>query len=187
MLVLGPRAATRLETFTPDRPLPKLFRMVSKGRLNEALFAGSTVNTPSMLCVEDYIDTLTWAKGIGGFDALRARSDESLAILTRWVAATPWIDFLAVDPATRSNTSVCFTIADPALRAGDGGTGFVKALAALLDAEGVAHDVAAYRDAPPGLRIWCGSTVEPADVAALTRWIDWAAATLRASRPAAAA
>ena len=187
MLILGPRAAERLVSFTPDRPMPKLFRLVDKGKLNESLFTGSTINTPSMLCVEDYLDALGWAKGIGGLESLRARSDASLAALERWVERTPWIAFLAADPATRSNTSVCFKIADPALLGGDGGASFVKDLVALLEDDGIALDIAAYRDAPTGLRIWCGPTVDTADVVILTEWLDWAAREVRASRPAAAA
>ena len=187
MLVLGPRAVERLETFAPDRPLPKLFRLADKGKLNESLFAGSTINTPSMLCVEDYIDTLSWAKSIGGLDALRARSDESLAVLDQWVTQTPWVEFLAGDPATRSNTSVCFSVVDPVLLGTDNGTAFVKELVALLEKEGAALDIAAYRDAPTGLRIWCGPTVDTSDIAILTKWLDWGTETLRAARPAAAA
>ena len=186
MLVVGPRAIARLEGFAPDRPLPKLFRMVEKGKLNRSFFDGSTINTPSMLCVEDYIDTLRWAKGLGGGAALQARADASFAALDAWVAATPWIDFLAEVPATRSNTSVCLKIVDPALLAGDGGAAFCRDIVQLLEAEGVAFDIASYRDAPTGLRIWCGPTVDASDVAALTHWLDWGHATLAAQRAAAA-
>ena len=186
MLVVGPRAVARLESFTPDRPMPKLFRMVEKGKLNKSFFDGSTINTPSLLCVEDYLDTLRWAKGLGGGAALRERADASFSALDAWVGKTPWIDFLAELPATRSNTSVCLKVTDPALLAGDGGAGFCKDLVKLLEAEKVAYDIASYRDAPTGLRIWCGPTVEAADVAALTRWLDWAHATLAERHRAAA-
>ena len=186
MLVVGPRAVARLEGFVPDRPMPKLFRMVEKGKLNKSFFDGSTINTPSLLCVEDYLDTLRWAKGLGGGAALRARADASFVALDAWVATTPWVDFLAEVPATRSNTSVCLKVVDAALLAGDGGAGFCKDLVKLLETEGVAYDIASYRDAPTGLRIWCGPTVDAADVAALTRWFDWAHATLAEKHAAAA-
>ena len=186
MLVAGPRAIARLESFVPDRPMPKLFRMAEKGKVNRSFFEGSTINTPSMLCVEDYIDTLTWGKSLGGGDALRARADASFAALESWIAKTRWIDFLAEVPATRSNTSVCLKVVDPALLGGDGGAAFCAAIVKLLEAEGVAFDIASYRDAPTGLRIWCGPTVEASDVAALTLWLDWARATF-AARDAAAA
>ena len=186
VLVVGPRAIERLEGFAPDRPMPKLFRMVDKGRLNRSFFDGSTINTPSMLCVEDYIDTLTWAKSLGGLDALRARADASFGALDAWVGKTPWVDFLAEVPATRSNTSVCLKVVDAALLAGDGGAAFCRDLVRLLEAEGVAYDIASYRDAPPGLRVWCGPTVEPSDVATLTPWLDWAHDMLAARRSAAA-
>ena len=186
MLVVGPRAVARLEGFVPDRPMPKLFRMVEKGKLNKGFFDGSTINTPSLLCVEDYLDTMRWAKTAGGLAGLRARADASFAALDAWVGETAWIDFLAEVPATRSNTSVCLKIVDPALLAGDGGAGFCKDFVKLLEAEGVAYDIAAYRDAPTGLRIWCGPTVEAADVAALTHWLDWGHATLAERHQAAA-
>ncbi len=186
MLVVGPRAVARLESFTPDRPMPKLFRMVEKGKLTRSFFDGSTINTPSLLCVEDYLDTLRWAKGLGGHAALRARADASAAAIAAWVARTPWIDFLAADPATRSNTGVCLKIVDPASTAGDGGAAFVKDLVKLLETERVAYDIAAYRDAPTGLRIWCGPTVEASDVAALTPWLDWAHAMVSERYKAAA-
>ena len=174
MLVLSPRAVTRLESYKPDRAIPKLFRMTSGGKLTESLFDGSTINTPSMLCVEDCLDALRWARDIGGLPALHARADANAKIVMDWAARTPWIDFLARDPATRSNTGVCLRIAD-ALRArhGDGKALFAD-LVARLEAEGVAYDIAAYRDAPPGLRIWCGPTVEASDLAALIGWLDWA-------------
>jgi phosphoserine aminotransferase len=176
MLVLSPRAVERLETYTPPWPLPKLFRMVKGGKLNEAIFEGETINTPSMLCVEDWIDALTWAKSIGGLPALIARADANAKAVADWVARTPWVDFLARDPRTRSNTSVCLKIVDPAV-AGlsvDAQAAFARAMAAALEKEGIAYDIAFYRDAPPGLRIWCGSTIEAADVEALTPWLDWA-------------
>ena len=167
VLILGPRAVERLESFTPDRPLPKVFRLVAKGKLAEGVFRGETINTPSMLAVEDAIFALEWAKGLGGLDALIARSNANAAALDRIVAARDWLDHLAVDPATRSTTSMCLTLAgaDEAR---------IKAIAKLLESEGVAFDVAGYRDAPPGLRIWCGATVDTADVEALGPWLDWA-------------
>ena len=181
MLILGPRAVERLETYTPDRALPKIFRLTQDGKLIEGLFQGETINTPSMLCVEDYIDTLTWAKGIGGLPALHARVAANAKVLSDWVANTPWIDFLAKDPATRSNTGVCLSIVDGDFTAGSkqSQAAFVKSFVDLLDREGVAYDIGAYRDAPPGLRVWCGATIETADVAALTPWLDWAFQTVR--------
>jgi phosphoserine aminotransferase len=176
MLILSPRAVARLESYTPPWPVPKIFRMTKAGKLIEGIFAGETINTPSMLCVEDYIDALEWAKSIGGLAALRARADGNARAIADWVARTPWIDFLAADPALRSNTSVCLKVVDPAVTrlAADAQAAFVKGIAAALEQEGVAYDIDAYRDAPPGLRIWCGSTVEKRDVAALTPWLDWA-------------
>jgi phosphoserine aminotransferase len=167
VLILGPRAVERLETFTPDRPLPKIFRLVSKGKLAEGVFAGETINTPSMLAVEDAIFALEWAKGLGGLDGLIARSSGNAAALGRIVEERPWLDHLAADPASRSTTSVCLTLAgaDEAR---------IKAIARLLEAEDVAYDIAGYRDAPPGLRIWCGATVDVADVEALGPWLDFA-------------
>ncbi len=176
MLILSPNAVRRLESYTPDRALPKIFRMTKKGKLNEALFEGSTINTPSMLCVEDYLAALDWCETLGGPKALKARSDRSLGYLTDWVAKTDWIAFLCADPETRSNTGVTFKITDPritALAEADQ-RGFIKKMMGLLDAEGVAYDAAGYAKAPPGLRIWCGATVEPEDVKALTAWLDWA-------------
>jgi phosphoserine aminotransferase len=176
MLILSPRAVARLESYTPPWPLPKIFRLTKGGKLNQAVFEGETINTPSMLCVEDYLDTLAWAKSIGGLAALRARADANTKAIADWVAVTPWVDFLAKDPAIRSNTSVCLKIVDPAVGKlpPDAQTAFVKGLAAALEKEGVAYDIDSYRDAPLGLRIWCGSTAERADVAALTLWLDWA-------------
>ena len=176
MLILSPRAAARLETYAPPWPLPKLFRMTKGGKLTEGLFAGDTINTPSMLCVEDYLDALAWADSIGGLDALVARAGANAALVAEWVGCTPWIDFLARDPATRSNTSVCLTIVDPAVTVLDaGGQGaFAKSIVSLLESEGIAYDIGSYRDAPPGLRIWCGGTVEAENVADLLPWLDWA-------------
>jgi phosphoserine aminotransferase len=176
MLILSPRAVARLESYTPPWPLPKIFRMAKAGKLNEGIFEGETINTPSMLCVEDYLDTLEWAKSVGGLPALRARADANARVIAEWVERTKWIDFLARDPASRSNTSVCLKVVDPAVGrlAPEAQAAFVKGIAAALEKEVVAYDIDAYRDAPPGLRIWCGSTVERADVEALTPWLDWA-------------
>jgi phosphoserine aminotransferase len=176
MLILSPRAVARLETYTPPWPLPKIFRMTKGGKLNEGIFQGETINTPSMLCLEDYLDALDWAKSIGGLPALRARADANTKIIADWVKRARWIDFLAADPAVRSNTSVCLKVVDPAVNRlpADAQAAFVKGIAAALDKEGVAYDIDAYRDAPAGLRIWCGSTVERADLQALTLWLDWA-------------
>ena len=175
MLILSPRAVARLESYTPAWPLPKIFRMTSKGKLMESLFEGETINTPSMLCVEDYIDTLNWAKSIGGLDALFARCDASAKIVDEWVKRTPWIDYLAKDPATRTNTGVCLRIVDSAVTSLSAAAqaDFAKAIVAMIEKEKVAFDFGAYRDAPPGFRIWCGATVEASDVAALTHWLDW--------------
>jgi len=176
MLILGPRAVERLESYTPAWPLPKLFRMTKGGKLNRAIFDGDTINTPSMLAVEDYIFALEWAKGLGGLDALIARASANAAALDRWVQKTPWIDHLAADPATRSTTSVCLKFADDAVAGMDDAAklALVKKMASLLEAENAAYDVAGYRDAPPGLRIWCGATVDTADIEALGPWLDWA-------------
>ena len=167
VLILGPRAVERLESYTPAWPLPKIFRLTSKGKLIEGIFSGETINTPSMLAVEDYIDALAWAEGIGGLPTLHARADANATALSDWVKRTPWVEHLARDPATRSNTSVCLTLPGASEEQ-------VKAIVALLDKEGVAFDIGAYRDAPPGLRIWCGATVDTTDVVALTAWLDWA-------------
>jgi phosphoserine aminotransferase len=176
MLILSPRAVARLESHVPSWPLPKIFRMTKGGKLIDGIFVGETINTPSMLCVEDYLDALEWAKSIGGLKALHARADANAATIAAWVERANWIDFLAREPALRSNTSVCLKIVDPAVTrlAADAQTAFVKGLAATLDKEGVAYDIDSYRDAPLGLRIWCGSTVEQSDIAALTLWLDWA-------------
>ncbi|MGA2088306.1 MAG: phosphoserine transaminase [Stellaceae bacterium] len=181
MLVLSPRAVERLETYKPAWPLPKIFRLTSKGKFAEGIFQEETINTPSMLVVEDAIDGLKWAESIGGLSALRARSEANLAAIAKWVARTPWIAFLVADPKLRSSTSVCLKLADEwFLRlAPDAQRAQVKRLEALLDAEGVAYDIAGHRDAPPGLRIWCGSTVETRDVEALLPWLDWAFAEIR--------
>jgi phosphoserine aminotransferase len=168
--------------------LPKIFRLTKGGKLIEGIFEGETINTPSMLALEDYLDTLQWAKSIGGGDALRARSDANAKALLDWVARTPWVANLAKDPATYSNTSVCLKIVDPAVTAlsPDAQADFIKRMVAAIEKEGAAYDIAAYRDAPPGLRIWCGATVETSDVEALTPWLDWAyAATKDALRKAA--
>ncbi|MGO8801323.1 MAG: phosphoserine transaminase [Roseiarcus sp.] len=182
MIVLGPRAVERLESYKPAWPLPKVFRMTKGGKITEGLFEGETINTPSMLCVEDYIDALQWAKGLGGLDALVARADANLRAVADWVAQTPWVDFLARAPATRSNTSVCLKVVDPDVASlpAEAQAAFSKGLAGLLEKEKVAFDIGAYRDAPPGLRIWCGATVETADVAALTHWLDFAYAQEKA-------
>jgi len=176
MLILSPRAVARLESYTPPWPLPKIFRMTKGGKLIDGIFQGETINTPSMLCVEDYLDALEWAKSAGGLSALRARADGNTRVINDWVSSSAWIDFLAGDPAIRSNTSVCLKVVDSAITklAPEAQAAFVKSMAAALDKEGVAFDIDAYRDAPPGLRIWCGSTVERADVEALTLWLDWA-------------
>ena len=176
VLILGPRAVERLETYTPAWPLPKIFRMTKGGKLNEGIFEGATINTPSMLCVEDYLDALKWAKSIGGLKTLMKRADENFAVLDKFVAKTSWIEFLAKDPATRSNTSVCFRIVDPAVVKldADKQAAFAKAIVNRLEKAGVAHDIGAYRDAPSGLRIWAGATIEARDLQALTEWLDWA-------------
>jgi phosphoserine aminotransferase len=176
MLILSPRAVERLESYTPAWPLPKIFRLTAKGKLIEGIFSGETINTPSLLCTEDYLDALTWAKSVGGLKGLIARADANAKALNDWVDRTPWIANLASDPAVRSNTSVCLKVVDPKVTglSPDQQAAFAKALAATLEKEGVAFDIGAYRDAPPGLRIWCGATVETADVVALTQWLDWA-------------
>ena len=178
MLVLSPRAAKRAASYVPPWTLPKLFRLNSKGKFNEAIFVGETINTPSMLCVEDALDGLRWAESVGGLDGLIARSEANLAAIARWVARTDWVDFLCPDAATRSCTSICLMLAVP---------GLARPTAALLEKEGVAYDIAAYRDAPPGLRIWGGATVDTADIAALLPWLDWAYGVLASERMAKAA
>ncbi|WP_018042764.1 phosphoserine transaminase [Methylobacterium sp. 88A] len=182
MLILSPRAVARIESNTPAWPIPKVFRMAKGGKLIEGIFKGDTINTPSLLAVEDYLDTLRWAQVIGGLDALHARADANAKVVHDWVARTPWIGHLAVDPATYSNTGVCLVITDPdVLAKGDATVAAVaKGIADTLDAEGIAFDIGAYRDAPAGLRIWCGGTVETSDLEALMPWLDWAYAAQKA-------
>jgi phosphoserine aminotransferase len=182
MLVLSPRAVERLTTFTPPRPLPKIFRLTSGGKLIEGIFQGDTINTPSMLCVEDYLDALAWGRSVGGLDGLVARADRNAAALDAWVRRRPWIANLAERAEIQSNTSVCLRVVDPAVTARPAAdqAAFAKKLAMLLDREGVAYDIASYRDAPAGLRVWCGATVETADVEVLTEWLDWAYAVAKA-------
>ncbi|HZP18625.1 MAG TPA: phosphoserine transaminase [Bauldia sp.] len=175
MIVLSPRAVARLESYTPPWPLPKIFRMTKGGKLIDGIFVGETINTPSMLCVEDYLDALAWAESVGGLAGLMRRADRNFKVLADWAERTPWIDFFAADPAARSNTSVCLKIVDPAVTALplEAHEAFVRAIASRLDKEGVAHDIAFHRDAPPHFRIWAGATVEPSDLALLTAWIEW--------------
>jgi phosphoserine aminotransferase len=188
MLILSPRAVERLETYRPPWPLPKVFRLTSNGRLIDGVFRGETINTPSMLCVEDYLDALKWAKRLGGLAALIERADRNAAVIDGFVRDCGWLAHLAADPGTRSNTSVCLTIADPDVQAfgAEGEASLAKAIAASLDKEGVAYDIGSYRDAPPGLRIWCGATVEASDLAALTPWLEWAWRTEKVRLQAAA-
>ena len=171
MLILSPRAVERLESYTPAWPLPKIFRLTKGGKLIEGIFVGETINTPSMLAVEDYIQALNWAESVGGLAGMIARADANSAVLETFCAESGWIENLAVDPTTRSNTSVCLKFTDSRIR---DGAAFAKAVAKRLEAEGVAYDIGAYRDAPPGLRIWCGGTVETDDLEALMPWIRWA-------------
>jgi phosphoserine aminotransferase len=182
MLILSPRAVERLESYEPPWPLPKIFRLTKNGRLNEAIFEGETINTPSLLCVEDYLDALGWARSIGGLEAMYARVEANAAVVADWVERTPWIDFLCKDPALRSNTGVCLAFGDPvvASQSREAQAELAKTIVALVEKEGAGFDFGAYRDAPPGLRIWCGATVETSDVALLTAWIDWAYAEARA-------
>jgi len=188
MLILSPRAVARLESHTPAWPLPKIFRMTKKGKLDQELFEGSTINTPSLLAAEDYIDALKWADSIGGIEALHARANANAGVLADWVARTPWVDFLVSQAAIRSNTSVCLKVVDehvtslPQPRQAE----FAKNLAAILETEGVALDAASYRSAPPGLRIWCGATIERSDLQSLTPWLDWAFAGCLAALDSAA-
>jgi phosphoserine aminotransferase len=176
MLILSPRAVARLESYVPPRPLPKIFRMTKKGKLDQELFEGATINTPSLLATEDYLDALKWADGIGGLKALHARANANTQVLTEWVAQTPWVDFLVSDAAIRSNTSVCLEVVDGRVISlpEPAQAEFAKNLAAILEREGVALDAASYRSAPPGLRIWCGATIESSDLQSLTPWLDWA-------------
>ena len=181
MLILSPRAVERLESYTPPWPLPKIFRLTKGGKVISGVFDGATINTPSMLCVEDYLDALAWAQRVGGLDGLIARADTNAGRLAEWVERTPWVGFLASAPETRSNTSVCLKIEDPEVAGlpAEAQAAFAKKLAARLDAEGVAKDIGSYRDAPPGLRIWTGATVEASDIDALTPWLDWAFAVTK--------
>ncbi len=181
MLILGPRAIERLEVYTPPWPLPKLFRLTRNGKVMLDLFEGSTINTPSMLCLEDYLDALAFAESVGGVDGMIARADTNAEVIADWVGRTPWVDFLAAKPETRSNTSVCLRIVDPAVLAlpEPARIDVARRVAALLDAENVAKDIGAYRTAPPGLRIWTGGTVEKSDVEALMPWLDWAFAEVK--------
>jgi phosphoserine aminotransferase len=182
MLILSPRAVERLETYKPAWPLPKIFRMTKGGKLIEGIFEGETINTPSMLAVEDYIDALEWAQSVGGQKGLIAKADANAKVLLDWVAKTPWIANLAKDPATASNTSVCLVVADPDVvaKGPEAVAQVAKGITTALEKEGVALDIGAYRDAPPGLRIWCGATVEQSDLEALTPWLDWAFAQEKA-------
>jgi phosphoserine aminotransferase len=173
MLILSPRAVERLESYSPPWPMPKIFRMTSGGKLTEGLFKGETINTPSMLCVSDYLDALAWVDSLGGVQATMARSEANLKVLSDFVAANDWISFLAKDPATRSNTSVCLTLTVSEER--------VKKMVKLLEAQGVAYDIGAYKDAPAGLRVWCGATVEATDLQALLPWLRWAHAQVTAT------
>jgi phosphoserine aminotransferase len=188
ILILSPRAVERLETYKPAWPLPKIFRMTKGGKLNEGIFVGETINTPSMLCVEDYLDTLAWAKSVGGLKGLVARADANAKAIHDWIGKTAWIDNLATSPATRSNTTVCLKIVDPAITAlsVDAQWAFVKDLVALIEKEGVAFDFANHRDALPGLRVWCGATVERSDVEKLLPWLDWAYGRAKEKLPKAA-
>ena len=188
MLILSLRAVERLESHKPAWPLPKIFRMTKGGKLNDGIFDGETINTPSLLCVEDYLDTLQWAKQIGGLKALRARADANAKVVADWVAQTPWIEHLATNPASRSNTSVCLKVVDAAIAKlpVEAQWSFVKDLAAILEKDSVAYDIVNHRDAVPGLRIWCGATVERPDLEALMLWLDWAYAKAKDALPKAA-
>ncbi len=183
ILILSPRAVARLESYTPAWPMPKLFRMTKNGKIAADIFEGATINTPSMLCVEDALDALKWAASIGGLEAMQGRADQNLAVLAEWVAKTDWVDFLAATPEIRSNTSVCLKVVDAKISAlpEDAQADFAKKLASLLEKEGAALDIGGYRDAPAGLRIWCGATVEASDLEALTPWLDWAFAETKAA------
>ena len=180
MLILGPRAVERLESYTPSWPLPKIFRMVKGGKLEDGIFKGETINTPSMLCVEDALDGLNWAEQAGGVPALVARSEANLQLIADWVAKTSWVEFLADDAAARSCTSICLKIVDPWFLGLDdaGKADAAKRLSGMLEKAGAAYDIGAYRTAPPGIRIWGGATIEKADIEALLPWLDWAYAQL---------
>ena len=183
VLVLGPRAVERLESHAPSWPMPKLFRLTKGGKLNREIFEGATINTPSMLCVEDYIDAMKWGVSVGGLEGLCARADDNLATMAEWVSKSDWADFLCKAAANRSNTSVCLKIIDERVAALDEESqrAFAKKMESLLESEGAAFDIGGYRDAPPGLRIWCGATVERSDLEALTPWLDWAFSETAAS------
>jgi phosphoserine aminotransferase len=183
MLILSPRAVERLESYMPPWPLPKLFRMTQNGKLNSELFEGSTINTPSMLCLQDYLDALDWVESVGGQAGTIARSEANAAVIAEWVARTAWVDFLARVPKTRSNTSVCLKIVDPEVLAlpPEMRDAFPRLMASLLDVENVAKDIASHRASPPGLRIWTGATVDKGDVEALMPWLDWAFTEVRRS------
>jgi len=187
MLILSPRAVARLESYSPPWPLPKIFRMTKGGKVSLDIFEGATINTPSMLCVEDYLDALKWSASIGGLEGLKQRSNANLKALAEWVAKTAWVEFLAESADIRSNTSVCIKVVDKRVTglSADAQADFAKKLASLLEKEGVALDAGGYRDAPPGLRIWCGATVDASDIEALTPWLDWAFETLAAELQAA--
>jgi phosphoserine aminotransferase len=188
MLILSPRAVERLQSYKPPWPLPKIFRLTKGGKLIEGIFAGETINTPSMLCVEDYLDALAWAQSVGGLKGLMARADGNAQAIADWVVRTPWVEFLSPDPATRSNTSVCLKVVDPEVtgRPTEAQAAFAKAIVAAVETEGAGFDLGAYRDAPPGLRIWCGATVETSDLVLLTQWLDWAYAETKGAMPRAA-
>jgi phosphoserine aminotransferase len=183
VLILSPRAVERLESFKPDRPLPKIFRLTKAGKLLEEVFEAATINTPSMICIEDAIDAMEWGRSIGGLQAMQMRADANFKVLADWVAKTDWVGFLAKDAANRSNTSVCFSIVDPAVTDLDdtAQAAFAKAIVSRLDKAGVAYDIGAYKDAPSGLRIWAGSTIDAANLEALTPWLDWAFAEEKAA------
>jgi len=188
ILVLSPRAVERLESHKPAWPLPKIFRLTKEGKLNRGIFEGETINTPSMMCVEDALDAMAWAASVGGAQGLARRTQDNFRALSQWVERTPWIDFLTSDPAWRSPTSVCMKLADPALTSMslEQQTVFCKRLTSMLEKEGVAYDIASYRDAPPGLRVWCGATIESDDIKALVEWLDWAYSAVRAEMGVAA-
>ncbi len=183
VIILSPRAVERLETYSPPWPLPKIFRLTKGGKLIEGIFTGATINTPSMLCVEDYLDALKWAQSVGGLDGLMARADANAKVIYDFVDSSSWLSNLAIDPQTRSNTSVCLTITDPDIAAldADAQAAFAKSIVSLLDKEAVAFDIGAYRDAPSGLRIWAGATIETSDLVALMPWLEWAFQTQKAS------
>lgn len=188
ILILSPRAVERLESHKPAWPLPKIFRLTKEGKLNRGIFEGETINTPSMMCVEDALDAMAWARSVGGAQGLARRTQDNYRALSQWVERTPWIDFLATDPGWRSPTSVCMKLADPALTSMslEQQAAFCKRLTSMLEKEGVAYDIGSYRDAPPGLRVWCGATVESDDIKALVAWLDWAYAIVRAETGVAA-